>query len=185
MPTAVAMVWRWLLNGKLGLINYFLGLLGLPTPSWMTDPNFIMISLITVSVWSGIGYNTIILLAAMQGISAEMYESARLDGAHGSVMFWKITFPLISPSVFFLLTVGIMKAMREFSLVYMFVGKNNWTAGGPLLEAIRTMVYGIYFNAFTRLDMGMASAESVILLGMIMVMTLIQFKTQDKWVNYD
>lgn len=185
MPTAVAMVWKWLLNTKFGLVNIGLGALGLPTPSWISDPNFIMCSMIIVSVWSGIGYNTIILLAAMQGISKEMYESAALDGAKGFRLFRHITFPLISPSVFFLLTMGIMKAMRQFDLVYMFVGKNNWTSGGPLLAAIRTMVYGIYFNAFTRLDMGTASAESTVLLGIIMVMTLIQFKLQKKWVNYD
>ena len=80
-----------------------------------------MISLIIVEVWSGIGYNTIILLAAIQGISAEMYESADLDGASGFQKFWKITLPLVSPSMFFLLTMGLMKAMRAFDMIYMFI----------------------------------------------------------------
>lgn len=166
-------------------LNIVLGALGLPTPSWISDPNFIMISLIIVGVWSGIGYNTIILLAAIQGISQEMYESADLDGASEFQKFWKITLPLVSPSMFFLLTMGIMKAMRAFDMIYMFIGKDAWSTGGPLLEAVRTMVYGIYFNGFTRMDMGMASAESVVLFVMILIVTAIQFKLQDKWVNYD
>ena len=93
---------------------------------------------------------------------AEMYESADLDGASGFQKFWKITLPLVSPSMFFLLTMGLMKAMRAFDMIYMFIGKDAWSTGGPLLEAVRTMVYGIYFNGFTRMD-----------------------KLQDKWVNYD
>ena len=92
---------------------------------------------------------------------------------------------LVSPSMFFLLTMGLMKAMRAFDMIYMFIGKDAWSTGGPLLEAVRTMVYGIYFNGFTRMDMGMASAESVVLFIMIMIVTGIQFKLQDKWVNYD
>ena len=185
MPAAVAMVWRWLLNTKYGLVNLVLRAVGLPTPSWISDPDFIMISLIIVGLWSGIGYNTIILLAAIQGISQEMYESAELDGASEFQKFWKITLPLVSPSMFFLLTMGVMKAMRAFDMIYMFIGKDAWSTGGPLLEAVRTMVYGIYYNGFTRMDMGMASAESVVLFIMIMIVTAIQFKLQDKWVNYD
>lgn len=185
MPTAVAMVWRWLLNTKYGLVNLVLGAVGLPTPSWISDPKFIMTSLIIVGVWSGIGYNTIILLAAIQGLSRDMYESAELDGAGEWVKFSKITLPLVSPSLFFLLTMGIMKAMRAFDMIYMFIGKDPWSAGGPLLDAVRTMVYGIYFNGFTRMDMGMASAESVVLFLMILIVTGLQFKLQEKWVNYD
>lgn len=185
MPTAVAMVWRWLLNTKYGLVNMVLRAVGLPAPSWISDPNFIMTSLIIVGVWSGIGYNTIILLAAIQGLSRDMYESAELDGAGEWVKFTKITLPLVSPSLFFLLTMGIMKAMRAFDMIYMFIGKDPWSAGGPLLDAVRTMVYGIYFNGFTRMNMGMASAESVVLFLMILIVTGLQFKLQEKWVNYD
>ena len=82
-------------------------------------------------------------------------------------------------------TIGIMKAMRAFDMIYMFIGKDPWSAGGPLLDAVRTMVYGIYFNGFTRMDMGMASAESVVLFVMILIVTGLQFKLQEKWVNYD
>lgn len=185
MPAAVALIWRFLLNTKFGLVNVCLGALHLPTPSWISDPHYIMASLIIVSIWSGIGYNTIILLASIQGIPRDMFEAADLEGASGFTVFWKITFPMVSPSVFFLLTMGIMKAMRAFDIVYMFIGKDNWSAGGPLLAAVRTMVYGIYTNAFERMDMGFASAESVVLFLMIMAMTAIQFKVQKKWVYYD
>lgn len=185
MPAAVAMVWKWLLNSNYGIVNIFLKSIGLPAPSWIADPNWIMMALIIVGVWSGIGYNTVILLAAIQGISKEIYESAELDGAKGAVKFWKITIPMVSPTLFFLLTTGIMKAMRAFDMIYMFIPKSNWTTGGPLLNAVRTMVYGIYFNAFTGMDMGLASAESVVLFVIIMIITAFQFKLQKKWVNYD
>jgi len=185
MPTAVALVWRWLLNTKYGLVNLGLGALGLPTPAWISDPHFIMAALIIVSVWSGIGYNTIILLASMQNIPKEMYEAAELDGARGARLYWKVTFPLLSPSIFFLLTMGVMKAMRVFDIVFMFTNKDNWTSGGPLLEATRTMVYGIYYNAFSKLDMGLACAESGVLLILIVIMTVVQFRLQKKWVHYE
>lgn len=185
MSTAVAMIWKWLLNSKYGLVNIFLGTLGLPTPGWIIDPNYIMAALIMVGVWNGMGYNTLIMLAAVQGISREIYESAELDGAGSFTKFWKITIPMVSPSLFFLLTTGVMKAMRSFDMVYAFIGKDQWNTGGPLLDAVRTMVYGIYVRAFTYLDMGMASAEAVVLFGIIMIITVIQFKLQKKWVNYD
>ena len=185
MSTAVAMIWKWLLNSKYGLVNIFLGTLGLPTPGWIIDPNYIMAALIMVGVWNGMGYNTLIMLAAVQGISREIYESAELDGAGSFTKFWKITIPMVSPSLFFLLTTGVMKAMRSFDMVYAFIGKDQWNTGGPLLDAVRTMVYGIYVRAFTYLDMGMASAEAVVLFGSIMIITVIQFKLQKKWVNYD
>ena len=100
MPVAVAMVWRFLLNSKVGLVNVFLRVLHLPTPGWISDPKYIMASLVIISVWSGVGYNAIIMLAGLQGISPSLYESARLDGASSIRIFWKITFPLLSPTLF-------------------------------------------------------------------------------------
>lgn len=112
MPVAVAMVWRFLLNSKVGLVNVFLRVLHLPTPGWISDPKYIMASLVIISVWSGVGYNAIIMLAGLQGISPSLYESARLDGASSIRIFWKITFPLLSPTLFFLTTMSIMNSMR-------------------------------------------------------------------------
>ena len=183
MPVAVAMVWRWLLNSKVGIVNIFLKAIGLPAPNWISDPDFILPSLIMISVWSGIGYNAIILLAGLQGISPELYEAAKLDGANGMQIFWRMTVPLLTPSLFFLSTMNIMNGMRVFDIVYTFIGKAD--QGGPIVDASRTLVFGIYERAFSFLNMGEASAEAVLLFVMIMVVTVIQFKFQDKWVFYE
>ena len=183
MPVAVAMVWRWLLNSKVGIVNIFLKAVGLPAPNWISDPDFIMPSLIMISVWSGIGYNAIILLAGLQGISPELYEAAKLDGANGRQIFWKMTVPLLTPSLFFLSTMNIMNGMRVFDIIYTFIGKAD--QGGPIVDASRTLVFGIYERAFTFMNMGEASSEAVILFVMIMIVTVIQFRFQDKWVFYE
>ena len=182
MPVAVAMVWRWLLNSKVGIVNIVLKALGLPAPNWISDPAYILPSLILISVWSGIGYNAIILLAGLQGISPELYEAAILDGASGMQIFWRITVPLLTPSLFFLSTMNIMNGMRVFDIVYTFVGRAD--QGGPVVDAARTLVFGIYQRAFTNLNMGDASAEAVVLFVLIMIVTFVQFKLQDKWVFY-
>ena len=183
MPVAVAMVWRFLLNSKVGQVNVFLRVLHLPTPGWISDPKYIMASLVIISVWSGVGYNAIIMLAGLQGISPSLYESARLDGASSIRIFWKITFPLLSPTLFFLTTMSIMNSMRAFDIIYTFIGKAD--QGGPIVDASRTVVFGIYDKAFKFLNMGGASAEAMILFFMIAVITVVQFKLQDKWVFYE
>ena len=183
MPVAVAMVWRWLLNSKVGIVNIFLKAIGLPAPNWISDPDFILPSLIMISVWSGIGYNAIILLAGLQGISPELYEAAKLDGANGRQIFCRMTVPLLTPSLFFLSTMNIMNGMRVFDIVYTFIGKAD--QGGPIVDASRTLVFGIYERAFSFMNMGEASAEAVILFIMIMIVTVVQFKFQDKWVFYE
>ena len=183
MPVAVAMVWRFLLNSKVGLVNVFLRALHLPTPGWISDPKYIMASLVIISVWSGVGYNAIIMLAGLQGISPSLYESARLDGASSIRIFWKITFPLLSPTLFFLTSMSIMNSMRAFDIIYTFIG--NADQGGPIVDASRTVVFGIYDKAFKFLNMGGASAEAMILFFMIAVITVVQFKLQDKWVFYE
>lgn len=182
MPVAAAMVWRFMLNSKYGIVNTILGWMHLPTPSWISDPNYIMTSIIIVSVWSGIGYNAVILLAGLQGISKDIYEAAKIDGAGPFTTFGKITIPLVSPTLFFLLTMGVMNGMKAFDVIFTFVQTN---AGGPLQDATRTLVYGIYERAFKFMKMGEASAEAIVLFVMIMIVTAIQFKLQNKWVYYD
>lgn len=184
MPVAVALVWRWLFNSKVGLVNLLLKTLALPQPMWLADPNYILWAMIIVSIWSGIGYNAVILLAGLQGIPPSLYEAADIDGAKSGTKFWKITFPLLTPSLFFLLTMSIMGAIKVFDIIYTFTGASD-TAGGPLLDASRTLVFGIYEKAFSFLKMGLASAESIILFAIIAVITLLQFVLQKKWVFYD
>lgn len=182
MPVAAAMVWRFMLNSKYGIVNIILGWLHLPQPSWISDPNYIMASVIIVSVWSGVGYNAVILLAGLQGISRDIYEAAKIDGSGPFTTFFKLTVPLVSPTLFFLLTMGVMNGLKAFDVIFAFVQNN---AGGPLQNATRTLVYGIYERAFRFMRLGEASAEAIILFAMILVVTAVQFKLQDKWVYYD
>lgn len=185
MPVAVAMVWRWLFNSDLGLINIFLGVFHLPQPMWLGDPHYIMPAIIIVSIWSQVGYNMIILLAGLQGISTTYYEAADIEGASERVKFSRITLPLLSPTIFFLLTMMLINAFKAFDIIYVFAGGASNFGQGPMLTATRTMVYGIFEKGFMFMKMGYASAEAVLLFLVILVITIIQFVFQGKWVHYE
>jgi multiple sugar transport system permease protein len=185
MPVAIASVWKLLYNSKYGLINQFLGLFSLPQPTWLTSPKLILWAIIIVSVWSNLGYNTVILLAALQNVPPVLYEAAMLDGTKPHAVFRHITFPMISPTIFFLLTTATMNAMRVFDIILAFSStSSDFSMRGPLLDGFRTIVFGIYEKAFTNLQMGLASAEAVFLFIIIAAVTLVQFHLQKKWVNY-
>lgn len=184
MASAVALVWRWLFNSRLGLINEILGLFGLPQPQWLTDPNYTMPAVIIMSVWSGIGYNMIILLSGMQSIPKTLYEAAELDGATAAGKFFHITVPLVTPAIFFVLTMQIMGAFKTFDTIFVFAGGGK-NLQGPIADSIRTMVVGLYQNGFIFLKMGYASAQAVILFVFILLFTAVQFWLQKKWVYYE
>jgi multiple sugar transport system permease protein len=184
MPVAIAIVWQWLFNSKMGLVNQFLLLFGIKGPMWLGDVHFIMPAIIIVSIWSSIGYNMVILLAGLQGIPQTYYEAAEIDGASKWLKFVKITLPMLTPSIFFLFITSLIGAFKAFDIIFMFAGANSNTQG-PLLEVTRTMVFGIYEKGFTFLRMGYASAEAILLFVIIMVVTVIQFIFQKKWVHYE
>ena len=179
----VGTVFIWIFQDQLGLINYIITLLGGEGINWQNDTRFAMVMIIVATIWQKTGYNMVIYLAGLQGISPELYEAAKLDGANGMQIFWRMTVPLLTPSLFFLSTMNIMNGMRVFDIVYTFIGKAD--QGGPIVDASRTLVFGIYERAFSFLNMGEASAEAVLLFVMIMIVTVIQFKFQDKWVFYE
>jgi multiple sugar transport system permease protein len=185
MPVAVAMVWRWLLNSKYGIVNNALRALGLPAPGWLVDPNVIMTTLVLVTVWMRVGYNMIILLAGLQGIGRQYYEAAEVEGAGRFAIFFRVTLPLLSPVLFFLLTMMVMDALKAFDIIFVFSGVSSKLAGGPLLDATRTMVFGIYQNGFSFMRMGYASAQATVLFLIILAMTALQFYLQKKWVHYE
>ena len=182
MPVAIALTWQSLFLST-GVINQLLGAVGLGQPYWISDPAYILWAIIIVSIWGGIGYNTVILLAGLQAISPTLYEAADIDGASEMVKFRKITIPLISPSIFFLLTMSIIEALKVFDIAYIFSRES--VVGGSLLDRTRTLVYGIYRQGFHLNKMGLASAQSVFLFGIIVVVTIIQLRLQKKWVYYE
>ena len=180
MAAAISLVWRWIYNGDYGLLNVILGFLGIKWVSWLTNPNTVMIAIGIVGIWCSCGYNTIILLAGLQGISSNYYEAAAIDGAGPWYVFWKITFPLLSPTIFFVMVTSLINGLKTFDMVYMMVPTSS-----PVYKEAQTVVMYFYRNAFEYGDKGYASSIAVVMFALIMLITVFQMKFQKKWVIYD
>lgn len=179
MPTAIAMVWKWLYNKEFGLLNQILLKFGIEGQSWLTNSNIALYAVIIVAIWASIGYNMVILLAGLQGIPKMYYEAAEIDGAGPIKMFFKITLPLLSPTIFFVSVMTFISSFQMFDLVFMMIGKNN-----PAFENTMTIVYYFYNNAFQLSEKGYGAAIAVVLFIIIFIFTMIQLKLQKKLVNY-
>lgn len=177
MMAAVSMLWKWLLSPHYGLINNFLGKVGLPQPNWLLDPHWAMPGLVLMSIWKGTGFNMVIFLAGLQGIPKTFYEAAEIDGATSWHKFWHITLPLLSPTTFFVVITTMINSFQIFQQAYIV------TEGGPQ-ESTTTIVYYIYNNAFKWFHMGYSSAQSVLLLVILLLATLFQWRLQKRWVHY-
>ncbi len=164
---AVSIVWLWVLDGNIGLLNYGLSLLGLGGPDWLANPRTAMLALILIATWKGAGFQMIIWLAGLQGIPREMYEAAIVDGATRWQRFRYVTLPLLAPTTFFLLITGVIGSFQVFTPVFVL------TQGGPL-NSTDVAVYRIYQRAFVNFDFGYASALAWVLFAFIFVATLIQ-----------
>ena len=184
MPVAIATVWRWLFNSQYGLVNFLFRPFGV-NPQWLGDPQYVMAAIIVVAIWSGIGYASIILLAGLQNIPKNYYEAASIDGASARHQFFRITIPLLSPTIFFLFITSMIGALKAFDIVYMFAGASVVASGGPITEAARTMVFGIYQKGFQLQQMGYAATEATVLFALIFLVTALQFCLQKKIVFYD
>lgn len=174
---AVAVIWQWIYNPDFGLLNYFLSWFGIDGPSWLTSSVWAMPAIILTSVWKNLGYNMLIFLAGLQGISESYYEAADIDGAKWYTKFWHITVPLLSPTTFFVTVTSIIGSFQVFDAVYLM------TQGGPA-RATSVLVHYIYQTAFQYLDIGYASAMAYILFFLVLIVTLIQFARQKKWSMY-
>jgi len=175
---AVALIWKWMLNGKYGLINNWLQIFGISGPAWLINRFWAMPGVVIAAVWKDTGYYALIILAALKGININYYEAAQIDGASWWNKFRKITLPLISPTIFLLIVVNVINGFQVFESIFIM------TEGGPA-GATRVPVEQVYRNAFTYFNMGYASAISWILFIIIFIATVTQFKLQKKWVNYD
>jgi multiple sugar transport system permease protein len=164
---AVSIIWVTLLDPNVGIVNYLLKLVGLPSVNWLGDPRSAMFSLVIISIWKSAGFNMVIWLAGLQGIPQELYDAAAIDGASRWQSFWKITLPLLAPTSFFMAITGVIGSFQVFSPVYVI------TKGGPL-ESTDVAVYHIYRRAFQEFDFGYASAQAWVLFAVIFVATLIQ-----------
>ncbi|MFR6472488.1 MAG: carbohydrate ABC transporter permease [Turicibacter sanguinis] len=178
-PAAVAMVWKWLFNSEFGLINYLLSLIGIQGPQWVSDPNFALIAIAIVGIWSAVGYNMILLLAGLQEIPKDYYEAASIDGAGSIRQFFSVTLPLVSPSLYFVMVTSIISAFQVFDVIFMMIDKTSMA-----IESTQSLVYLFYQHSFTVNDKGYGSAIIMLLLAIIMVITFIQSKIEKKWVHY-
>jgi sn-glycerol 3-phosphate transport system permease protein len=172
-----SLIWLLLFNPSLGLLNYVLSFVGIRGPAWLIEPTIAIIAVSITTIWLTLGTNIIVLLAGLQGIPEEIYEAARLDGARGARMFTRITVPMVSPSLFFLLVVDTVAVLQAFTQIHLL------TRGGPV-DATRTLVYSIYLDAFQNFQFGFASAESVVLFVLIMTLTIVQFRFVERRVHY-
>ena len=164
---ATAYVWRWMFDVESGVFNGILGMFGLPESQWLSSRSYlVMVCIVMVSVWSGIGNNMLIFLAALKGVSPELYEAAKLDGANKMQTLWYITVPSIAPTMYFITTMSIIGAFQMFDLVYAMVPSNSMEWG-------RTPVVMVYEIGFTRFRGGLGTAMSIILFAVIMVVTFL------------
>ena len=178
MGAAVAMIWRWMYNGDYGIINFILNKLGMESVQFLSNPSTALVSISIVSIWSTVGYNMIILLAGIQGISKSYYEAAAIDGANRVKQFFHVTLPLVTPTLFFVMITSLISTFQTFDTIYMMVNKKSLA-----MEATQSMVVYFYRNAFEYSKKGYASALAVFLF--LIIITAIQMKMQKKWVNYE
>lgn len=168
----VAIVWEWIFDPNNGLLNYFLK----AHINWLYDTHTAMIALIMVSSWKLIGYNMVIFLSGFSSINNNLFEAAKIDGANPVQTFFKVTLPLLSPTVFFVLVITTISSFQVFDLIYLM------TQGGPM-DSTNVLVYWIYKNAFEFFNIGEASAGAYLLFLLILLLTAIQWKTRKKWVH--
>ncbi|MBF9016798.1 MULTISPECIES: carbohydrate ABC transporter permease [unclassified Oceanispirochaeta] len=178
----VSLAFSLIFHPGAGFANQLLASLGLPPNTWLTSSDTALMSIIIVTLWMSFGYYMVIFLGGLQSISPSLYEAASIDGANGFHTFFKVTLPMLSPTMFFAMTMSIIGSFKVFDQVFMMTGGQ---AGGGPAGSTNVVVFDVYLNSFTNYKFGYASAESLILLVIILAITLIQFQNQKKWVTYD
>ncbi|HOP79597.1 MAG TPA: sugar ABC transporter permease [Armatimonadota bacterium] len=176
---AVTMLWMWILRPQdTGVLNHILGFFGVSPKPWLSDPAWALPSFVIMSLW-GIGGGMIIYLSGLQSVPTQLYEAAEIDGAGSWRKFTTITLPMISPTIFFNLVMGIIGSFQVFTASYIMTPN-----GGPGYSTLFYVLY-LYQKAFKYLQMGYASALAWILFAVVLALTLIVFKTSAKWVYYE
>ncbi len=165
----VALIMGWIFNGDFGVLNNLLDLAGLPRIRWLTSPNWAMSTLVVAIVWGRIGFCMVIYLAALQAVPAGLLEAAGLDGAGRWQQFRFVTFPLLRPTTFMLLVVNVIFSLQVFDVVYVLTG------GGPGFSTT-VLIQAIFRAAFTQGEMGYASAIGMVLTGVLLIFTLLQWR---------
>lgn len=171
----VALVWKWLLNPRGGLVNSALGLIGIEGPGWWTEPGWALISVILASAWKDLGFVMVILLAGLQAIPEDLYEAARLDGGNAWQRLRYVTLPLLSPSSFFVVMISMINGFQVFDQVLVMTEGSNGTS---------VLVEQIWRNTFSYGAAGYAAAMSWVLFLIVLVLTIVGNRLQRRWVTY-
>ena len=174
---ANALIWRVMLDDQ-GVINGILAAIGITGPSWLGHPTWAMVSLIMMSLWQAVGYNIVVLAAGLNNINPAIMEASKIDGTTAWSRFWRVTFPMLSPSLFFASVMTVIGAFKVFTQPFML------TKGGPG-ESTNTLVLYLYRSAFSYDKLGLASSLAWVLFVLVMLVTALQFVGQKRWVNYD
>jgi multiple sugar transport system permease protein len=174
----VSLLWKWILNPQGGIVNSLLSEVGITGPGWWTSTTWAMPTVIIASVWKDFGYVMLILLAGLQSIPPEYEEAASIDGANRFQILRRITLPLLTPATFFVIVISLINNFQVFDQIYLM------TDGGPE-GSTSVLVQQIVKNSFAYGRMGYASAMSMVLFAIILLITLIQLKLQKRWVNYE
>lgn len=173
---AISVIWKWLFaGGKFGLVNYWLVKFGISPVDWIMSPTWTLPAIMIMSIWAGLGYNMILILAGLQTIPSTLYEAAEMDGAGAWHKFWRITLPLLRPTLFFVLIMSLINCFQVFEQVYIMTAGTTEGVGGVLDCALSLVAY-LYEKGFQNFEMGYASAIAYILFGIIFVITLINLK---------
>ncbi len=174
---SVSLVWQYLYNTDFGILNYYLGRLGVQRIPWLTSSQWAITSIILLGVWKNVGFNFILFVAGLQNIPRHLYEAAEIDGAGRWAAFRYVTLPSLSPVMFFVIVWGLINGFQVFDSPFIL------TAGGPG-DASRTVVMYIYESGFRFFQMGYASTVALSLFAIVVILTLIQFRLSRIWVFY-
>lgn len=174
---SISFIWMWMMDEDRGLFNFVLGLFSIAPVNWLGSAKTAMLSLVIVNVWKSLGYYVLIFVAALQGIPSYLYEAAAMDKAKPVSVFFKITLPMLSPTLFFLTLTGVIGSFKTFECVSLMTG------GGPA-DSTNTLVYELYQQGFVFYKTGYASAMGVVLMAIVGVMTLVYFALLQKKVHY-
>jgi multiple sugar transport system permease protein len=175
LTVAIAIVWTWIYNPDAGILNYLLGLVGIDGPNWLADKTWAMPAIIMMSNWRGIGYPTLIFLAALQAIPQDYFDAAKVDGATWPQRVRYVIVPMVSPATLFIFVTSFIGSMQAFDQFYIM------TEGGPAFSTT-TIVYYIYQNAFSFSRMGYAATVAFMLFLVIFLITAIQWRLSKRWV---
>lgn len=177
---AISWVWRWIYQPTFGPLNKLLALVGLPDQKYLASPDQALPSIVVVLVWQALGFYVIIFIAGLEGIPVDFYEAAKIDGARAWDLFRHITLPLLNPTIVFLTVIGTINGIQVFTQV---LNMSFQGMGGPL-DSTKSLVLFIYNQAFQSFKMGYASAGTVVLFAIILVITLVQLRVTTRRVEY-